>query len=358
MDTEVVRMDPKVIRTTRRSWAKFQRIGQLVRTGEEVGTVQLLGIEQDPAKVTPSHTKFQRVYFDCKVSLTRIWDLSLMGKYAPLNIGRRFHYMAIKNNRQKVMPMADDHLPVHGNALAYPEIVLLTNFINPDLKREMFLSSHYLGKDLVPKFQNGESWKKAFGPVFIYLNSELDGEDQRLLWEDAKVQMSIEVQSWPYTFSVFEDFPSFDEWGTVTGRLLVHDRSLTFSLPYNNYFFYSKFHMIANINVLKHCCFQQFHRLDTFINKIYPRTRPMLAWLYPGTLDHGKKNTRASGFGLKPTLRGYFTISDIRSGNYNLYSWVPGFIGDYKYDEITITAGSKINLDVLVYESPRDNPTL
>ncbi|KAF6172840.1 hypothetical protein GIB67_034692 [Kingdonia uniflora] len=327
MDTEVVRMDPKVIRTTRRSWAKFQRIGQLVRTGEEVGTVQLLGIEQDPAKVTPSHTKFQRVYFDCKVSLTRIWDLSLMGKYAPLNIGRRFHYMAIKNNRQKVMPMADDHLPVHGNALAYPEIVLLTNSINPDLKREMFLSSHYLGKDLVPKFQNGESWKKAFGPVFIYLNSELDGEDQRLLWEDAKVQMSIEVQSWPYTFSVFEDFPSFDEWGTVTGRLLVHDRSLTFSLPYNNYFFYSKFHMIANINTLITQVRQSSH-------------------------------SRASGFGLKPTLRGYFTISDIRSGNYNLYSWVPGFIGDYKYDEITITAGSKINLDVLVYESPRDNPTL
>ncbi|KAF6146206.1 hypothetical protein GIB67_005854 [Kingdonia uniflora] len=63
-------------------------------------------------------------------------------------------------------------------------------------------------------------------------------------------------------------------------------------------------------------------------------------------------------FGLKPMLRGYFTISNIRLGNYNLYAWVPGFIGNYEYDEITITTGSEINLDVLVYELPRDSPTL
>ncbi|KAF6134551.1 hypothetical protein GIB67_022291 [Kingdonia uniflora] len=37
---------------------------------------------------------------------------------------------------------------------------------------------------------------------------------------------------------------------------------------------------------------------------------------------------------------------------------VPEFIGDYKCDEITITAGSEINLDVLVYEPSRDSPTL
>lgn len=37
---------------------------------------------------------------------------------------------------------------------------------------------------------------------------------------------------------------------------------------------------------------------------------------------------------------GYFSINNIRTGFYNLYGWVPGFIGDYKYDEaITITEG-------------------
>ena len=38
---------------------------------------------------------------------------------------------------------------------------------------------------------------------------------------------------------------------------------------------------------------------------------------------------------------GYFSINDIRTGDYNLYAWIPGFIGDYRNDEvITITPGA------------------
>ena len=29
---------------------------------------------------------------------------------------------------------------------------------------------------------------------------------------------------------------------------------------------------------------------------------------------------------------GYFKINNIRAGNYSLYAWVPGIIGDYKYN--------------------------
>lgn len=37
---------------------------------------------------------------------------------------------------------------------------------------------------------------------------------------------------------------------------------------------------------------------------------------------------------------GFFTIDHIRTDEYNLYAWVPGFIGDYKYDvNITVTEG-------------------
>lgn len=53
----------------------------------------------------------------------------------------------------------------------------------------MFMSAHYAGVDLVPKFRNGEYWKKVFGPVFIYLNSAMDDTDPRVLWEDAKLQV-------------------------------------------------------------------------------------------------------------------------------------------------------------------------
>ncbi|KAF9591280.1 hypothetical protein IFM89_003231 [Coptis chinensis] len=50
----------------------------------------------------------------------------------------RFHYMAMADNRQRIMPMPDDRLPGRSEPLAYPEAVLLTNPINPDLKGEDF----------------------------------------------------------------------------------------------------------------------------------------------------------------------------------------------------------------------------
>lgn len=54
----------------------------------------------------------------------------------------------------------------------------------------MFLSAHYSGDDLVPKFGAGEQWKKVFGPVFMYVNSLYDGDDPVVqLWEDAKIQV-------------------------------------------------------------------------------------------------------------------------------------------------------------------------
>lgn len=38
---------------------------------------------------------------------------------------------------------------------------------------------------------------------------------------------------------------------------------------------------------------------------------------------------------------GYFVITNVRAGSYNLYGLVHGFIGDYKYEVvITITEGS------------------
>lgn len=54
---------------------------------------------------------------------------------------------------------------------------------------QVFLSAHYTGEDLVPKFSAGEAWKKVFGPVFIYLNCTMDGDEPLSLWEDAKQQV-------------------------------------------------------------------------------------------------------------------------------------------------------------------------
>lgn len=45
--------------------------------------------------------------------------------------------MAITDDRQRFMPLPDDRLPDRGQALAYPEAVLLVNPLEPQFKGEV-----------------------------------------------------------------------------------------------------------------------------------------------------------------------------------------------------------------------------
>ncbi|KAL5705486.1 rhamnogalacturonan endolyase [Ranunculus cassubicifolius] len=353
-----------------------------------------------------------------EISFLRQWNPSLKGKQVPLNIDKRFillrgcsgfysyaiyehledwpafnmpetriafklrkdkfQYMAVSDTRQRIMPMPDDRLPGRGQPLAYPEAVLLTNPTNPDIKGEvddkyqyscedkdnkvhgwicsdppvgfwqitpsdefrtggpvkqnltshvgpttlaMFVSAHYSGEDLVPKIQDKEPWKKVFGPVFIYLNSAMDGGDPVSLWEDAKAQMEFEVESWPYTFPASEDFPSSDQRGSVSGTLLVQ---------------------------------------DTYMDDEYiPADSAYVGLALPGDVGSWQRESKGYQFWTRTDGDGNFIISDVRAGNYNLYAWVPGFIGDYKKDnDISIASGCDIDLGEIVYQPPRDGPTL
>lgn len=65
------------------------------------------------------------------------------------------------------------------------------NVIFGFLDVQMFISTHYAGKDLALKFRNGEPWKKVFGPVFVYLNSDMAAKKKpSVLWNDAKTRVS------------------------------------------------------------------------------------------------------------------------------------------------------------------------
>ncbi|KAK7282914.1 hypothetical protein RIF29_12032 [Crotalaria pallida] len=353
-----------------------------------------------------------------ELSFRRMWDPSLEGKYVPLNIDKRFvmlrassgfysygiyehlsgwpdfdisetritfklrkdkfQYMAMADNRQRIMPFPDDRLPGRCQTLAYPEAVLLVNPKNPILKGEvddkyqyscdnkdnqvhgwisanppvgfwqitpsdefrsggplkqnltshvgpttlaMFLSGHYAGQDLVPKFRGGEPWKKVFGPVYIYLNSGSIHDYPYRLWEDAKRQMRNEVERWPYSFPASVDFLKSDQRGNVSGRLHVLDRYISTDL--------------------------------ISANGAYVGLAP------PGDAGSWQRECKDYQFWTRADENGFFTIRNIRPGDYNLYAWVPGFVGDYKLDDfLNITSGSYIELGELVYEPPRDGPTL
>ncbi|KAJ4964551.1 hypothetical protein NE237_016400 [Protea cynaroides] len=351
-----------------------------------------------------------------ELSFTTTWDYSVGDKFVPLNIDKRFvmlqdrsgfysyavyehlegwpdfnldetrivfklrndlfHYMAISDHRQRIMPTPEDRAT--GQPLAYPEAVILTNPSNPELRGEvddkyqyscenqdsrvhgwisfdppvgfwminpsdefrsggpvkqdltshvgpitlsMFVSLHYSGDDLSVKLRGGEQWKKVFGPVYIYLNSASDEEHTLGLWDDAKEQMLTEVQNWPYSFPVSDDFPSSDQRGTVTGKLFIRDR---------------------------------------FLEEEYiPGDSAYLGLAPPGDVGSWQTEHKGYQFWTRADSDGSFSIYGVRMGDYNLYGWMPGFIGDYKYEvNITITPGSNLNLGQLIYEPPRQGPTL
>ncbi|XP_050378751.1 probable rhamnogalacturonate lyase B isoform X1 [Argentina anserina] len=292
----------------------------------------------------------------------------------------KFQYMAIADNRQRNMPLPDDRLPERSKILNsdFPEGVLLVNPIEPQYKGEvddkyqyscenqnlfvhgwickdpqvgfwqitpsdefrsggplkqnltshvgpiclaMFLSAHYSGEDLVLKLKPDEPWKKVFGPVFIYLNSASDAKDSSPLWEDAKKQMMTEVQSWPYEFPASTDFPTSNQRGNVSGRLRVRDS------------FISDDHV--------------------------PGYGAYVGLAPPGEVGSWQRDCKGYQFWTRADANGYYSIKNIREGDYNLYAWVPGFIGDYRYGvNINITPGCDIDLGDLLYEPPRDGPTL
>ncbi|KAK4428607.1 putative rhamnogalacturonate lyase A [Sesamum alatum] len=343
-----------------------------------------------------------------EVSFKRTWDPSMQGEHAPLSIDKRFimlrgssgfysygiyqHHedmpafnlnetriaFMLRKEKQRRVPLPEDRVPPRGKELAFPEAVLLVDPVEPEFKGEvddkyqyscenkdnkvhgficleppvgfwqitpsnefrtggpfkqdltshvnpttlaMFVSTHYGGEDLVIKFGEGEKWKKVFGPVFIYLNSCSGKNDAVSLWYDAKDQMENEVRKWPYSFPVSEDFPHADERGSISGRLLAQDRYI----------------FEGNIAA----------------KGAYVGLAP------PGKDGSFQVEGKGYQFWANADEGGLFCITNIRPGEYNIYAWIPGFIGDFRCDkDIVITAGSKIDVGDLVYVPPRNGPTL
>ncbi|EPS67579.1 hypothetical protein M569_07195, partial [Genlisea aurea] len=291
-----------------------------------------------------------------------------------------FKYMAVSDSLQRTMPSQIDLNK--GQPLAYREATLLSNPRNAELKGEVddkymysmdnrdshvhgwissksgtgfwvitpsdefraggpvkpeltshapgtslaaFFSSHYAGPDFGVKLKDGEAWKKVFGPVLVYLNSDDSagggGGGGKALWEDAKRQMNEETRKWPYDFPSSPDFPRRHERGSVTGRFLIS---------------------------------------DWFVDSNdFPAKGANVGLASPGKMGSWQSESKGYQFWAVADEQGNFTITGIRPGTYSLHAWVPGFPGDYKYQrDIVISSGKHEILGDLIYSPPRNGPTL
>ncbi|THU63920.1 hypothetical protein C4D60_Mb01t20940 [Musa balbisiana] len=316
----------------------------------------------------------------------------------------RFHYMAIADNRQRTMPMPDDRKAGRSQKLGYSEAVRLTNPINAALRGEVddkyqyssenkdsmvhgwissdpsvgfwvitpsiefksggpvkqdltshvgptslatFVSSHYAGDDILPRVRKGEYWKKVFGPVFIYLNSASTKSDPKHLWEDAKKQERVEEGSWPYKFPASKDFQKSEQRGSVSGRLFVVDETA------NKHYVNGNAAFVGLASPGEAGSWQRESKVPDLLIMF-----KQVLVIIRAKNDHHDV-LQGYQFWVRADAKGMFFIKNVRTGVYNLYAWVPGFIGDYKSSvNITVTSGNHINLGNLEYRPPRDGPTL
>ncbi|CAH9078142.1 unnamed protein product, partial [Cuscuta epithymum] len=287
----------------------------------------------------------------------------------------RFNYMVITDEIQREMPSDKDRSI--GKKLDYKEAVLLTNPSNPSMRGEvddkyqyslenkdnkvhgwiclkkhvgfwiitgadefraggpirqdltshvgptvlsMFSSRHYVDYNYIVSLRNGEAWKKVFGPIFIYLNSN-QGDNPKLLWENAKEEMVAETKSWPYAFPKSHDYLSASQRGTVTGRLLI---------------------------------------LDRYIREEHIRAKYAYIGLAPPGGDGSwQEDAKGYQFWTKTYGNGYFKVNAVRPGIYNLYGWAPGFLGDYRNKgDIIVRPGEETRLGDIEFIPPRNGPTI
>jgi rhamnogalacturonan endolyase len=167
---------------------------------------------------------------------------------------------------------------------------------------------HYNGPGV--KVAAGESWQKIYGPFLLYCNHEEGGGDACLA--DAQAQANAEQAAWPYAW--LTDTPAYplaNVRSTVSGRLLVQDA-------------------------------------------LKPNLRSANAWVglaQPETNGNWQFESMHYQYWAKAGTKGKFSIQNVRPGNYTLYAFTDGAVGEFSKKDVTVTT-SKTELGDLIWNVP------
>ncbi|KAF2283862.1 hypothetical protein GH714_016606 [Hevea brasiliensis] len=315
-----------------------------------------------------------------EVSFTRTWNASIGNYTAPLNVDKRyilrrgssgiymytilerlegwpdfdmdqirvvfklrsdkFQLMAVSDDKHRIMPAPKDcH---RGQRLAYPEAVLLTDPANPKLKGEVDDKYQYSCEN---KDNRVHGWISQDPPVGFWMITPSDE-----FRAGGPIKQDLTSHVGPTVLNMFTS---------------THYTGKDLNTQYRNGKPWKKV----------------FGPVYAFLNSISTDEDPMLLgktlknrynnkrlmWAgsahvglaAPGDVGSWQRDSQGYQFWTRANKEGYFLIENVRAGEYNLYAWVPGIIGDWKFDvNISVQSGYEMELGVLVYEPPRNGPTL
>ena len=150
------------------------------------------------------------------------------------------------------------------------------------------------------------SWTKVYGPYLLLCTGENTGDAN---WQAAKQRQALEKDQWPYTW--VKDtvaYPPAFLRGAISGRYLVSD-------------------------LLK------------------PAFNGAGAWIGVTDLSDGATNFQFESknyqYWVKTDNAGNFTIPNVRPGTYSLFAFGDGVTGEYRQDNVTVTAGATTSLGTI-----------
>ena len=186
------------------------------------------------------------------------------------------------------------------------ELMIHTTDTTPVLL-EMYTGNHFLGKATEREFPKEGGWSKLYGPTFIYVN---EGKDGDAMLKDAKAQAAKLAGTWPYQWMKNDLYPL--ERGQARGKL---------TLP-------------SGAGAAEAVVFL---------------TSPCKEW---------QLQFKDYLFAAQADKEGKFQIKNIRPGTYTLYAYAPGIIGEYRQDNVTVTAKGEVDFGEIHWAPPRHGKTL
>ena len=165
---------------------------------------------------------------------------------------------------------------------------------------------HYGGEAL--NFRENEEWSKFIGPFYLYCNSAASHDE---MWADALREAESQQNSWPFAWEQHKNYLKKSERGTLSGQIMVSEANFT--------------NMWVGLAVA-----------NDGNNEVN--------WQYES------KNYQ---FWTRADENGKFLLQNIRPGNYTLYAFADGILGELKKTNVTINAGNNASTGNLEWKPVR-----